>query len=58
MRNSNLLGLYLATLISKDFQEIDEELRRTQEEASQEMTRAIQPLQKTVTPSGAFTPMI
>ena len=41
MRNSNPLGLYLATLISKDFQEIDENLRHIQEELGQEMTRAV-----------------
>jgi hypothetical protein len=41
MQNSNLLGLLLATLISTEFQEIDEELRRIREEVGKQMAQVV-----------------
>jgi hypothetical protein len=41
MQNSNLFGLLLATLVSKELQEIDEELRRIREEVGKQMTGAV-----------------
>lgn len=41
MQNSNLFGLLLATLVSKDFQEIDEELCRIREEMGKQMTGVV-----------------
>lgn len=41
MRNSNLFGLLLATLVSPELHEIDEELRRIREEVGQQMTGVV-----------------
>ena len=41
MQNVNLFGLFLATLVAPEFQEIDEELRRILEEVSPKITAAV-----------------
>src|SRR5208283_4305334 len=41
MQHVNLFGLFLATLIAPEFQEIDEELRRILEEVSPKITAAV-----------------
>ncbi len=41
MQNGNLFGLFLATLIAPEFQEIDEELRPILEEVSPKITAAV-----------------
>jgi len=41
MQNDNLFGLLLATLFSKDFHQVDEELRRIQEEISPKITAVV-----------------
>ena len=41
MQNSNLFGLLLATLVAKEFQIIDEELRQIQREVSPRMTAVV-----------------
>jgi len=55
MQNSNLFGLLLATLVSKDFQEIDEELRGIREEVGKQMTGVVMAfLGQGVTPRTTF----
>jgi len=55
MQDSNLFGLLLATLVSKDVQEIDGELRRIQEEVGKQMTEVVMAfLGQGVTPRTAF----
>jgi hypothetical protein len=55
MQDSNLFGLLLATLVSKDFQEIDEELRRIREEVGKQMTGVVMAfLRQGVTPQTTF----
>ncbi len=55
MQNSNLFGLLLATLVSKDFQEIDEELRRIRQEVGEQMTGVVMAfLGQGVTPRTTF----
>ncbi len=41
MQHVNLFGLFLATLIAPEFQEIDEELRHILEEVSPKITAAV-----------------
>ena len=41
MQNLNLFGLFLATLVSKDFQQIDEQLRPILDEISPKITAAV-----------------
>jgi hypothetical protein len=55
MQNSNLFGLLLATLVSKDFLEIDGELRRIREEVGKQMTGVVMAfLGQGVTPRTTF----
>jgi len=55
MQNTNLFGLLLATLVSKDFDEIDEELRCIQEEVSPKITAAVMAfLAQAVSPQTTF----
>ena len=53
--NLNLFGLFLATLIAPEFQEIDEELRRILEEVSPKITAAVMAfLGQGVSPQATF----
>ena len=55
MHNLNLFGLFLATLIAPEFQEIDEELRRILEEVSPKITAAVMAfLGQGVSPQATF----
>ena len=55
MQNVNLFGLFLATLIATEFQEIDEELRRILEEVSPKITAAAMAFRaQAVSPQSTF----
>ena len=55
MQNVNLFGLFLGTLVSKDFQQIDEQLRRILEEVSPKITATVMAfLGQGVSPQATF----
>jgi hypothetical protein len=55
MQNVNLFGLFLATLFSKDFHPVDEELRRIHEEVSPKIAAAVMAfLGQGVSPQATF----
>jgi hypothetical protein len=55
MQNVNLFGLFLATLVSKDFHQVDEELRPILEEVSPKITAAAMAFRaQAVSPQSTF----